>query len=95
MFLMLPRSINSHEEIIGLAVNPQSGDFHAFLATPINPPAGEAASPNGQNRTILEDLRKLVQHRLRLGRVWRPARRPEITSEGAGGDGQAARPRHN
>lgn len=58
--LMLACSVNARGEIIGLAMNTATGEFHAYMATP------SAASSNAvphavQSAPLSEDIRKLLQ----------------------------------
>ena len=73
--LLVAVSINSSGEIVGLAVT-SSGEPHGFLATPMNGEAGaESATPAAQGLTsertqvpLPENVRDLLQQRLRFGR---------------------------
>jgi probable HAF family extracellular repeat protein len=73
LFLLTACSINSHGEIIGIAVEKSSGDVHGYLATPGNRKDGsESAEPDVQGAAsptgLSEDARKLLQQRLPFGR---------------------------
>ncbi len=75
LFLVWAVGINSRGEIVGLGFQPSTGEVHAFLATPSNGDAGsESAMPatpgesSERPKIVLpENVRKLLQQRLRFG----------------------------
>jgi probable HAF family extracellular repeat protein len=73
LFLLLACSINSHGEIIGLAVEKSTGEAHGFLAIPKHDEArGESAeqvrSYESRPFAVSENVREILQQRLRFGR---------------------------
>ena len=75
LFLLLPCSINARGEITGLAVDSNTGEPHAFLATPVNFVSGivnAASALQGSGdvtrATPSEEVRLLLQQRLPFGR---------------------------
>ncbi len=70
LYLVYGAGINSEGEIAGTAFDQTTGDTPAFLAVP---EAGSSAAPLGGNsspRVILpENVRKLLQRRMRFGRL--------------------------
>lgn len=73
LFLLFACSVNSHGEIIGLAVEKSTGEAHGFLAIPKHYEAsGESAEQVGSNESrqfaVSENVRELLQPQLRFGR---------------------------
>ena len=77
LYLLSAYGINSRGEIVGLALQISIGEVHAFLAIPNHGSDGsEGISPDiagrfaGTPKVVLsERVRKLLQHRLRFGRL--------------------------
>jgi probable HAF family extracellular repeat protein len=75
LYLLAAQAINSRGEIVGIGATP-TGELHAFLAIPRNGAAGsESFSPEETDETSdggraapPEDVRTLLQQRLRSGR---------------------------
>jgi probable HAF family extracellular repeat protein len=74
LFLLYATGINSRGQILGQAVNVNTGELHAFLATPVDKDnsgrmslvsIGTKASPS---ITLPDNVRPLLQQRVRLGR---------------------------
>jgi probable HAF family extracellular repeat protein len=72
LYLFYGLGINDAGEIVGLGVN-SFGEFHSFLATPKYDSEGESAelATQGVNGPVVlpENTRKLLQQRMRLGRI--------------------------
>ncbi|HTB13483.1 MAG TPA: hypothetical protein VK752_18010 [Bryobacteraceae bacterium] len=75
LYLVYALGINDVGEIVGFAVETNTGDVHAYVATPIR---GESGKPNlvpapsisGSTRvTLPENVRRLLQQRLPFGRL--------------------------
>ena len=71
LFLWWATGINSHGQITGQAVQVSTGEWHAFLATPVEKESGVAFA-SGETRerptvTMPENVRKLLQRRTRFG----------------------------
>ena len=78
LYLQLAESINSRGEIVGFG-QAKNGDTHAYLATPTSSAAGTANfEPPAQSATrrvaLSDDARKLLQQRLRSGKLGTGAR---------------------
>jgi hypothetical protein len=73
-------TINSRGQIAGFAFDTATGEVHAYVATPSPGEAGsEGPTPATGGQTserpkvvIPENVRKLLQQRLRLGAIWSP-----------------------
>ncbi len=76
LLLQLAFDINSRGEIVGQALHKSTREHHAFLATPIHSEVGsESAAPAARGETsespeitLAENVRELLQQRLRFGR---------------------------
>jgi probable HAF family extracellular repeat protein len=71
LFLLEASAINSEGEIAGFAFRTDTGEIHAFLAIPSyeNAPASQMGRVEPNLRVMLsENIRKLLQGRVRLGR---------------------------
>jgi len=77
LYLLSANGINARGQIAGLAFLPSTGEVHAYLATPSNGEAAtESATAAAQSATderpkvaLPENVRKLLQQRLRFGRL--------------------------
>ncbi len=75
-FLFQPTETNSRGQIVGFGLQKSTSEFHAFLATPSNSGvASESATPAARGQSsespkvaLPENVRKLLQQRLRFGR---------------------------
>jgi probable HAF family extracellular repeat protein len=82
LFLLEAFKINARGQIVGLAFDTSTGEFHAFLATPSNEDVASAASvaqrqTSQRPRVVLpENVRKLLRQR-RFGRFGAPLTRPQ------------------
>jgi len=84
LFLLLANSINSRGQIVGAAFDQSTGAVVPFLATPNAGGADTDATPSatqvGGNPTpkitLPEDVRNLLQQRLRFGRFAAGLTRP-------------------
>jgi len=72
LFLLQASAINSEGQIAGFAFRTDTGEVHAFLATPNheNAPASQTGRIEPSLRVMLpENIRTLLQGRVRLGRI--------------------------
>jgi len=72
LFLLQGSAINSQGEIAGFALRTDTGEVHAFLATPNENDEAIAPRPKisiGLNMIVRDQIRKLLHGRLHLGRL--------------------------
>ncbi len=66
LYLVTAFGINDFGQIVGLAMNTQIGELHAFVATPVSRHGG-VHEPQRSHPALPDRVRALLQHRLRLG----------------------------